>query len=158
MSQLAAIGLIAAGAALYGFVIAYYAFARSLLNQIQWQMEYRAREWEVVSGPDSVEAFRSNFRFRVGLHLFLFVATIAFFLSMVANVNFISAGGALWSLAGTLLFGLLAAVTAGWFMYVSLSGLSKGKSELRDLEDFLADALGTRYPPSRPRDDHSEDE
>ncbi len=128
------------------------------MHQIQWQMEYRAREWEVVSGPNPVEAFRSNFRFRVGLHLFLFVATIAFFLSMVANVNFISGGGALWSLAGTLLFALLAAVTTGWFAYVSLSGLVRSRSEMRDLDDFLADALGTKYPPSPPRKDHSEDE
>ncbi len=158
MSQLAAIGFIAAGAALYGFVIAYYAFARSLLNQIQWQMEYRAREWDVVSGPDPVEAFQANFQFRVALHRFLLVATLAFFLSMVANTNFVFTGDALWSLAGSLLFGLLVAVTAVWFAYVAVSGLSKGQSELRDLEDFLADALGTKYPPPGPREDHSQDE
>ncbi len=158
MSELAALGLIAAGAALYGFVIAYYAFARSLLNQIQWQIEYRAREWVVVSGPDPVEAFRANFRFRNRLHLFLFVATLAFFFSMVSNVNFIFTGEAVWSLAGIVLFTLLATVTAGWFGYVAVSGMSKSRSEMRDFEDFLADALGTRYPPSGPREDHSEDE
>ncbi len=158
MSQLAAIGLIAAGAALYGFVIAYYAFARSLLNQIQWQMEYRAREWVVVSGPDPVEAFRSNFRFRVGLHRFLLVETLAFFFSLNFNIAFVFTGEVSWFLAGSLLFGLLTTVTAVWFAYIAVSGLSKGQSELRDLEDFLADALATRYPPSGLREDHSEDE
>ncbi len=52
----------------------------------------------------------------------------------------------------------MAAVTAGWFAYISLSGLSKGKSELRDLEDFLADALGAKYPPQRQRAEEMEDE
>lgn len=158
MSQLAALGLIAAGAALYGFVIAYYAFARSLLNQIQWQIEYRVREWNVVSGPDPVEAFHAELRFRVGLHRFLLAATLAFFFSLVFNINFVFTGEALWLLAGSILFGLLATATAGWFGYVAVSGLSKGQSELRDLEDFLADALGTKYPPSGPREDRSEDE
>lgn len=139
-------------------MIAYYAFARSLLNQIQWQMEYRAREWVVVSGPNPVEAFRANFRFRNRLHLFMLVVTLAFFFSLVSNINFVFTGEVLWLLAGSILFALLAGATAGWFAVVAVYGLSKSRSELRDMEDFLADALGTKYPPSGTREDHSEDE
>lgn len=139
-------------------MIACYAFARSLLNQIQWQIKYRARERGVMSGPDPVEAFRANFRFRDRLHLFMLVATLAFFFSLVFNINFVLTGEALWLLVGSILLALLAGATAGWFAVVAVSGLSKSRSQLRDMEDFLPNALGTRYPPSRPRENHSEDE
>lgn len=146
-----ALGLLASGSALYGFVIAYYAFARGLLNEIQWQIEYRARQWDVVAGPDPVKALQDNFRFRRLLHAFLLVATVFFTFSMVSNVIFLATGGPLWGFSGVLLFAVLAGATGAWFVYVALSGLSRGQSELRDLDDFLADALGTDYPPLPPQ-------
>ncbi len=141
MSQLIALGLITAASALYGFVVAYYAFARSLLNQILWQVEYRARTWGVEPRMGPEKWMSSNIRFQTRLGLLLASASFAFIFSLTFNIVFLFFGNPLWFLAGALSFIALVVLATGWFVYVGVKNYREGRSAQRELPDFVREFM-----------------
>src|SRR2546426_10515167 len=84
------LALIAASSALYGFVIAYYAFARSNQSQERWQHQYSRQHWGwLKSDREIIRAIQPIRVRRIWLNRFLIIASYLFLATTLASVAFV---------------------------------------------------------------------
>ncbi len=119
--------LITANAALYGFVVAYYIFARMLHRQHEWRIKDHYP-------PEGQTAHIQKLRLlRILLNGFLIVTTLAFGLSNLSYLAFIGDPSAevLYIWGNRFSFVLFSAVS-GWFLFLGVANLSDTLREYRE--------------------------
>ena len=88
-----ALGFLSATTVLYGFVIAYYAFARTLQEERAWRYadmrrgDVRRITRETYLGERRLIDFE-----RVGLNLFLIIASVVMFESLLGTLEYVQTG------------------------------------------------------------------
>ncbi len=84
-------GLLTASSALYGFVIAYYAFARLRQGQEEWQIKTQARreKWTFREGAKAQQ--RVRFR-RLWLNTFTLASSFVYFITALGLFFFLVSG------------------------------------------------------------------
>ncbi len=117
------IGILSSAAALYGFVIAYYVFARLLLEQEAWRAEYGLRTWMTVTEDRYREVSRNLLQRRILITLLLLGSTIFSLLSLAYTLTSMITGDGVSLAIGAVYLLALVAVVIVFFSGVSMMGL-----------------------------------
>lgn len=123
--------MVAAAASLYGFVVAYYIFARLLQSQERFQAHYELNTWKTLKQEGFDEKAKSFNQRAIWLDFFLIPCTAFFVVSLTFNVGFILSGDAVRFLIGGGAFIVLVWFVAVWFLSVTTQHLRERLREGR---------------------------
>ncbi len=121
--------MLAASAALYGFVVAYYIFARLLQGQERWQEEYRWRTWESVSTEHYRVTIRKLAARAAMLNLFLIGASVGFLVVSIGVIAYLFDEDVGHLTGAFFAFVVFMSLTFTWFLWVGVLNLGERLSE-----------------------------